>query len=58
MERDIRRKVEVRFMKIPDYSEEEIKEIEKEFDKEEGWADADEVFGEREVESFFRGDKR
>jgi len=41
-------------VKLPSYSEEEIKEIEKEFDVEEGWVKADEVFGEdRTVESIF-----
>jgi hypothetical protein len=41
-------------IKLPSYSEEEIKEIEKEFDTEDGWVKADEVFGEdREVESVF-----
>lgn len=49
-----RSKVVKKIIKIPEYSEEDIKEIEKEFDKEEGWVSADEVFGEeREVESFF-----
>jgi len=41
-------------IKLPSYSEDEIKEIEKEFDTEEGWVKADEVFGEdRAVESIF-----
>ena len=41
-------------IKLPAYSEDEIKEIEKEFDTEEGWVKADEVFGEdRVVESVF-----
>jgi len=43
-----------KIIKIPAYSEDEIKEIEKEFDTEEGWVKADEVFGEdRIVESIF-----
>ena len=43
-----------KIMKIPEYTEEQIKEIEKEFDKEEGWIKANEEFGEnREVESLF-----
>ena len=38
--------------KIPDYTEEEIKEIEKDFDREEGWKKVGEEFGEdRVVES-------
>lgn len=41
-------------IKLPTYNEDEIKEIEKEFDTEEGWVKADEVFGEdRAVESTF-----
>jgi len=44
---------------IPSYSEDEIKEIEKEFDTEEGWVKADEVFGEdRVVESIFITDDK
>ena len=43
-----------KIVKIPEYSEEEIKEIEKEFDKEDGWTDADKIFGkDRKVESYF-----
>jgi len=43
-----------KIIKLPSYSEDEIKEIEKEFDTEEGWVKADEVFGEdRTVESTF-----
>ena len=39
-------------LKIPDYTEEEIKEIEKDFDREEGRKKVDEEFGEdRIVES-------
>ena len=41
-------------IKLPSYSEDEIKEIEKEFDTEDGWVKADDVFGEdRTVESVF-----
>ncbi len=43
-----------KIIKFPIYSEEEIKNIEKEFDTKEGWIKANEVFGEdREVESIF-----
>ena len=42
----------VKKSKIPDYTEEEIKEIEKDFDREEGWKKVGEEFGEdRVVES-------
>jgi len=50
------RKVKIvkKIIKFPIYSEEEIKNIEKEFDTKEGWIKANEVFGEdREVESIF-----
>ena len=41
-------------IKIPAYSGDEIKEIEKEFDTKEGWVMADEIFGkDRIVESVF-----
>jgi len=41
-------------VRLPSYSEDEIKKIEMEFDTEEGWVKADEVFGEdRLVESVF-----
>jgi len=43
-----------KFIKLPAYDEDEIKEIEREFDTEEGWVKADEIFGEdRVVESIF-----
>ena len=41
-------------MRLPRYSEQEIKEIEKEFEGEEGWVKADDVFGKnRKVTSVF-----
>jgi len=41
-------------MRLPKYTDEEIKRIEKEFDTEEGWIKADEVLGkDRVVKSIF-----
>lgn len=41
----------MKIIKLPSYSEDEIKEIEKEFDTEDGWVKAGDVF--RTVESVF-----
>ncbi|RLI78634.1 hypothetical protein DRP04_09915 [Archaeoglobales archaeon] len=44
-------------IKLPKYSEEEIKKIEEEFDTEEGWVKADEILGkDRVVKSTFVSD--
>ena len=41
-------------VKLPRYTEKEIKKIEKEFEGEEGWVSADELLGkDRKVESVF-----
>ncbi len=45
---------EIMFVKLPRYTEKEIKKIEKEFEGEKGWVSADEVLGkDRKVESVF-----
>ncbi len=44
-------------VKLPRYSREEIKQIEREFDKDEGWVKADEILGkDRDVKSVFISD--